>query len=238
MCGELLLLLVVAVLYAALGLKLSGKNERLIIYQNGEPMSVCNHRFAFILPFVQSVRRLYVGTHEVYLPTVKLADFPQGSLVSCKFRYRIHDPLKAAKNPDLQKATELAVQSTLMFIISSATIEQCLRESYYLEKQAIEVVNRQTRAWGVTVSMLTLSNFELHRDILCSIETILTAVNFELAALIKDPIAKNAALAESVNESAHEDPLFNRVMSAALKLQAKPQIYESFAKSNLLDTNA
>jgi regulator of protease activity HflC (stomatin/prohibitin superfamily) len=229
MSGELLLILVIAVLYVALGLKFSGKNERLIIYRNGTLVRVSEQRVTFVLPFVQSVRRLYTGAREVYLPVVKLTDFPKSSLVSCKFKYRVDHPMKAAMNSDLQKATELAVQSTLIFIISSSTFEQCLKESYYLEKQAIEVVNRQTRVWGVTVSMLTLTDFRLHREILSAIEGMLTLLNFELTSLLGS---------ESINRSTDQAPLFEHALSTAVKVHATPPIYESFAKSNLMDTNA
>jgi hypothetical protein len=137
--------------------------------------------------------------------------------------------MKAALNVDLQKSTELAIQSTLMFIISSSTFEQCLNETYYLEKQAIEVVNRQTRAWGVTVSTLTLSDFQVHREILSAIQYMLVNLNSGLTSLLGR---------ESSNKSADEDLLFEEAMGAALKLQVTPPVYEFFAKSNLSDTNA
>ena len=219
MSGELLLILVTAVLYVAFGLKFSGKNERLVIYRNGKPVAVSEKRVSFILPFVESAKRFYVGKSEVFLPTIKLSDFPQSSLVSCKFTYCIHDPLRAAMSSDLQKATELAVQSTLMYIISSSTFEQCLTETYYVEKQAIEVVNRQTRTWGVTVSLLTLTDFRLHREILGAIESMLTSFNFGLSSLLGNVLEQNVSSHERLNqlldESTDKDPLFDHVLSAA-----------------------
>jgi hypothetical protein len=223
-------------------LKFVGKNERLVIYRNGKPVAVSEKRVSFILPFVESAKGLYVGKHEVYMPTIKLTDFPKSSLVSCRFTYSIHDPLRAEMSSDLQKSTELAVQSTLMYIISSSTFAQCLKETSYMEKQAIEVVNRQTRTWGVTVSMLTLTDFRLHREILRAIESMLTSLNFELTSILGNVLEQNLASHEQVTEllieSTDKDPLFDHVLSAALKVQAVPPVYESFAKSNRLDTNA
>lgn len=209
MSGVLLFILVSILLYAALGLKRACKSERLVIYQKGKPVKVCEGRTVFVCPFKQTVKKFDVGSQTVRT-SVKLLDYPQHQLASCKFEYHVQNPMKAALHADHHKATEMAVQSSLMYILSSAPIAQCLNESHYLEKQTMEVVNRQAASWGVIISTLTLSDFALHRHILGAIADLTTSVKLATTSSIMTAIAKQLIYGKNKSPATNVQPLYER----------------------------
>ena len=163
MSAELLWILAVAIVSTSLSIKRVGKNERVVILQNGKPVRLAGPGLVMQWPFFQSGKRFDVRPRSLSLPDVKLPDIALSSIVSGTYEFQITDPLKAVTNANLSISVEQVLRSTIMTVVSNATINQCFSEKSVVERQLLERVNRQTLAWGVQVTAISISEFRLHR---------------------------------------------------------------------------
>jgi regulator of protease activity HflC (stomatin/prohibitin superfamily) len=191
MGSESFWLLIIAAIYALLAIKMVGKNERLIIFQRGKPMRAGGPGLVLIWPGLQSCKRVDMRPRSLPLPEIKLPAVAQSSIVSGRFELHIVDPLKAAETGDVKKATEQAIQSAVLSVVSNASIKDCLTESSILEHQVLELVNVRTKVWGVKVSALSFSEFRLHRQMVRQLAGLVGAPTTQVARLIEKVAERN-----------------------------------------------
>jgi hypothetical protein len=194
MISPYLLLMAMAILYVLIAIKRVAQDERLVIFKQGKPVSIAGPGLVIDWPFVQNGKILDLRSHSYSLPQVKFVGDERSSLVAGEFAFHIFDPLKAASVPNLRTKTEQALQSTLSSILANATIQECLIESFVLENQVAELVNKETKTWGVTVTALTFTQFPIHRKLTSQLAGMLDRLVVELAVTIENVAEKQETI--------------------------------------------
>lgn len=152
----------VTFLYAFIGLKHIEKDERIVLFWAGKPRSVVGPGFVFVWPLILSSKKLDLRPHSLSLPEVRSGANEEASVVSGQFTCRIIDPLKAATVVNIRDNVKQVLTSTLQEALTNATLQQCLLESYWLERPAMELVNERMKPLGIRVTALTFTGFPAH----------------------------------------------------------------------------
>jgi len=186
MSFELLAILALAIMFCAPAIKRVGTKQRLAIFRMGKLERIAGPGLVVVLPLIQTCKAIDIRDRSMSLPDVKLPGLKQSSIVSGKFQFQVDDPLKAATNADIDDATKKELQSTLLHVLSTATIRDCFVERHAVENRTKDLVNRQARAWGVKVTDISINDFPIHRKVIGQLMTLMSGpVPAELSLMIE-----------------------------------------------------
>jgi len=205
MIAEIFGLIALASVCAATLIKSVNKNERLVISENGKAVRVSGPGIVIVWTGLQSSQKVDVRTQSLPLPDVKL-DAKQSSVVSGKFEFKVIDPLKAVSTMNARNAATQIVQSVLVAVIQKATMEECLRHKFVLEREIMDLANEQTKKVGVKISAISLNDFKRHRRLMSELAGILgvlaSDITVQLAGLSSAQVADSTSTIEAC------DPLY------------------------------
>ncbi|MCC7528410.1 MAG: SPFH domain-containing protein [Candidatus Melainabacteria bacterium] len=185
--GFLLFLLVVYYgILVCMAIRRVDENKCLVTFHLGKVLRVSGPGFAFVWPIIQTCKIIDKSTQSRPLPEVKVTGCSECSAVSGTFEFQIFDPLKCLAIANLENAIEQTVHTTLLSVMSKATIGQCLTARSILESTARDLINEKTREWGVEVSQLTFSKFPLPLQVVKALSAILSQQILSLPLLIEE----------------------------------------------------
>ena len=168
---DIYLVLSVAALFLLLSLKIIFEYQRAVVFQLGRFYKVKGPGLIIVVPILQSMKRLDLRTivHEV--PPQDVISHDNVSVkVDAVLYFRIVDPEKAfIQVADFFGATSKLAQTTLRAVLGKHDLDEMLSERPKINADIQTIIDSQTEAWGIKVSVVEIRNIELSEDMVRAI---------------------------------------------------------------------
>ncbi len=169
--SPLFLVLVVLVLFLASSLKIIYEYQRAVVFQLGRFQKVKGPGLILVIPVLQRMARMDLRTvvHEV--PSQDVISRDNVSVkVDAVLYFRIIDSEKAfIQVADFFSATSKLAQTTLRAVLGKHDLDEMLSERGKINTDIKEILDAQTEAWGIKVSVVEIRNIELTEDMVRAI---------------------------------------------------------------------
>ena len=157
------LLAIVVVLLLGSSLRIIYEYQRAVVFQLGRFYQVKGPGLILIIPVFQSMERMDLRTlvHEV--PSQDVISRDNVSVkVDAVLYFRIVDPEKAfVQVADFYSATSKLAQTTLRSVLGKHELDEMLSERNKINTDIQTILDAQTAAWGIKVSVVEIRNIEL-----------------------------------------------------------------------------
>ncbi|CDW92924.1 MULTISPECIES: slipin family protein [unclassified Thiomonas] len=169
--SPLFLLLAVLALFLASSLKIIYEYQRAVVFQLGRFQRVKGPGLILVIPVLQRMARMDLRTvvHEV--PSQDVISRDNVSVkVDAVLYFRIVDPEKAfIQVEDFFSATSKLAQTTLRAVLGKHDLDEMLSERSKINADIQAILDAQTEAWGIKVSVVEIRNIELTEDMVRAI---------------------------------------------------------------------
>lgn len=163
--------LLAIVLVAASSLKIVYEYQRAVVFQLGRFLKVKGPGLIVIIPGLQRMARLDLRTvvHEV--PSQDVISRDNVSVkVDAVLYFHIVDPEKAfIQVADFFSATSKLAQTTLRAVLGRHDLDEMLSERSRINNDIQAILDAQTEAWGIKVTVVEIRNIELTEDMVRAI---------------------------------------------------------------------
>lgn len=169
--SPIFLALVVIGLFLASSLKIIYEYQRAVVFQLGRFLKVKGPGLIIVIPLLQRMARMDLRTvvHEV--PSQDVISRDNVSVkVDAVLYFRIVDPEKAfIQVADFFSATSKLAQTTLRAVLGKHDLDEMLSERSKINADIQAILEAQTEAWGIKVSVVEIRNIELTEDMVRAI---------------------------------------------------------------------
>ncbi len=166
--GGVLIILIVLVVSSV---RIMREYERGVVFQLGRFWKVKGPGLVIIIPGVQQMVRIDLRTvvHEV--PPQDVISRDNVSIkVDAVLYFRVVDPEKAfIQVEDFFSATSKLAQTTLRSVLGKHDLDEMLSERDKINADIQAILDSQTEAWGIKVSVVEIRNIELTEDMIRAI---------------------------------------------------------------------
>ncbi|EKD23126.1 MAG: hypothetical protein ACD_83C00042G0001 [uncultured bacterium] len=159
-----LLPLVIILFFLALAaLKQVNEYERGVVYTMGKFTGVIDPGWRLIWPIFQSFQKVDIRTKAVDVPK---QDTITKDNVSCGMNaviyYKIVDPARSINQVEnVFWAVSQLAQTTMRRIAGEVTLDELLSQREKIATQIMQIIDKTTEAWGVSVEAVELKDIEL-----------------------------------------------------------------------------
>ncbi len=171
MLSPIFLALLVVGLFLATSLKIIYEYQRAVVFPLGRFLKVKGPGLIFVVPVFQRMARMDLRTvvHEV--PSQDVISRDNVSVkVDAVLYFRIVDPEKAfIQVEDYFSATSKLAQTTLRAVLGKHDLDEMLSERGKINADIQTILDAQTEAWGIKVSVVEIRNIELTEDMVRAI---------------------------------------------------------------------
>jgi regulator of protease activity HflC (stomatin/prohibitin superfamily) len=168
--GFILPLLVILgiVLYS---IRILREYERAVVFMLGRLWKVKGPGLVIIIPFVQQMVRMDLRTRVLNVPPQDVISRDNVSVrVNAIIYFRIIDPEKAVIQVErFEEATSQLAQTTLRSVLGQHDLDQMLAEREKLNTDIRRILDEQTDAWGIKVSIVELKQVDLNETMVRAI---------------------------------------------------------------------
>lgn len=162
---------VILIALAVSSLRVLREYERGVVFQLGRFWKVKGPGLVIIFPGVQQMVRIDLRTkvHEVSPQDVISRD-NVSIKVDAVLYFRVVDPEKAfIQVEDFFSATSKLAQTTLRSVLGKHDLDEMLSERDKINTDIQAILDAQTEAWGIKVSVVEIRNIELTEDMIRAI---------------------------------------------------------------------
>ena len=158
------LVLVVLFLYSTI--KILREYDRGVVFQLGRFWKVKGPGLIILIPGIQKMVRVSLRLVAMDVPTQDVITRDNVSVkVNAVVYFRVVDPERAIIHvEDYLFATSQLAQTTLRSVLGAAELDQLLSEREEINHRLQEILDRQTDAWGVKVSMVEVKHVDLPQE--------------------------------------------------------------------------
>ena len=151
-----IVLVVLAVLFSSL--RIMREYERAVVFLLGRFWKVKGPGLIIVVPIIQSAVRVELRTVVMDVPTQDVISRDNVSVkVNAVVYFRVIDPQKAViQVEDYFAATSQLAQTTLRSVLGKHELDEMLSERDKLNADIQKILDAQTDAWGIKVSLLVL----------------------------------------------------------------------------------
>lgn len=168
--GSVLPLLIILgiVLYS---IRILREYERAVVFMLGRLWKVKGPGLVIILPFVQQMVRIDLRTRVLNVPPQDVISHDNVSVrVNAIIYFRIIDPEKAIIQVErFEEATSQLAQTTLRSVLGQHDLDQMLAEREKLNTEIRRILDEQTDAWGIKVSIVELKQVDINETMVRAI---------------------------------------------------------------------
>jgi regulator of protease activity HflC (stomatin/prohibitin superfamily) len=168
--GFILPLLVILgiVLYS---IRILREYERAVVFMLGRLWKVKGPGLVIIIPFIQQMVRIDLRTRVLDVPPQDVISHDNVSVrVNAIIYFRIVDPEKAVIQVErFQEATSQLAQTTLRSVLGQHDLDQMLAEREKLNAEIRRILDEQTDAWGIKVSIVELKQVDINETMVRAI---------------------------------------------------------------------
>jgi regulator of protease activity HflC (stomatin/prohibitin superfamily) len=159
----LIVLAVLALLGLALSVRIVKQYERGVLFRLGRVIGVREPGLTFIVPLIDILRR--VSLRIVTMPIQSQGIITRDNVsvgVSAVAYYQVVDATKSVVAiENVQAAIGQIAQTTLRKVVGQHTLDETLAETDTINKSIREILDVQTEAWGVVVTLVELKDIQL-----------------------------------------------------------------------------
>ena len=163
MFSQIYWVLLVLLLFLVASLKVIFEYQRAVVFLLGRFQKVKGPGLIIVVPILQRMKRLDLRTvvHEVPPQDVISRDNVSVK-VDAVIYFRIVDPEKAfIQVEDFFEATSKLAQTTLRAVLGKHDLDEMLSERGKINADIQAILDAQTEAWGIKVSVVEIRNIEL-----------------------------------------------------------------------------
>jgi regulator of protease activity HflC (stomatin/prohibitin superfamily) len=167
----LLLPIIVIVLILAYAFRILREYERGVVFMLGRLWKVKGPGLVLVIPFVQQMVRVDLRTRVLDVPPQDVISKDNVSVrVNAVVYFRIVDPEKAIVQVEhFNEATSQLAQTTLRSVLGQHDLDQMLAERERLNSEIRRILDEQTDAWGIKVSIVELKHVDINETMVRAI---------------------------------------------------------------------
>jgi regulator of protease activity HflC (stomatin/prohibitin superfamily) len=145
--------------------------ERAVVFLLGRLWKVKGPGLVIIIPVVQQMVRVDLRTRVFDVPPQDVISRDNVSVrVNAVVYYRVLDPEKAIIQVEhFDEATSQLAQTTLRSVLGQHDLDQMLAEREKLNDDIRRILDEQTDAWGIKVSIVELKHVDLNESMVRAI---------------------------------------------------------------------
>ena len=154
-------LFVLALFYSAI--RILKEYERGVVFRLGRFSSVKGPGLILLVPFIDKLVKVSLRTVVMDVPPQDVITKDNVSIkVNAVIYFRVLDPEKAIiEVEDFLFATSQLSQTTLRSIMGESELDEILSEREKINAQLQEVIDKQSDAWGIKVSLVEVKHIDL-----------------------------------------------------------------------------
>jgi regulator of protease activity HflC (stomatin/prohibitin superfamily) len=163
------IVLVLAVLFYSF--RILREYERGVVFMLGRLWRVKGPGLILVLPFIQQMVRVDLRTRLLDVPPQDVISRDNVTVrVNAVVYYRVIDAEKAIIQVEhFDQATSQLAQTTLRSVLGQHDLDQMLAEREKLNSDIREILDQQTDAWGIKVSIVELKQIDLNETMVRAI---------------------------------------------------------------------
>jgi regulator of protease activity HflC (stomatin/prohibitin superfamily) len=159
----LVLLALLALLGLALSVRIVKQYEKGVLFRLGRVIGVREPGLTFIMPIIEVLRR--VSLRIVTMPIQSQGIITRDNVsidVSAVAYYRVVDATRSVVAiENIAAAINQIAQTTLRKVVGQHTLDQTLAETDTINQAIRQILDVQTEAWGVVVTLVELKDIQL-----------------------------------------------------------------------------
>ena len=163
--------LLVVLLFLVASLKIIYEYQRAVVFQLGRFLKVKGPGLIIVIPILQRMVRLDLRTQVHEVPPQDVISRDNVSVkVDAVLYFRIVDPERAfIQVEDYFSATSKLAQTTLRAVLGKHDLDEMLSERGKINADIQSILDAQTEAWGIKVSVVEIRNIELTAEMVRAI---------------------------------------------------------------------
>lgn len=140
--------------------------ERGVVFRLGRIASTKNAGLQFIIPFIDKLLKVDLRTLTLDVPAQEVITKDNVTIrVNAVTYFNVMDPVAAViKVQNHYVATSLFAQTTLRNVIGQHELDEILAEREKISQRLQKIIDEQTDAWGVKVSVVEIKDIELPEE--------------------------------------------------------------------------
>ena len=161
-----IVILVIVFLIIMSGLKILYEYERGVIFRLGRIVGVRGPGFIIVIPFLERMVRVSLRLVTMDVPPQDVITKDNVSVkVNAVVYFRVVEPNRAILQVEnYLYATSQLAQTTLRSILGQVELDELLSEREKLNVKLQEVLDKQTDAWGIKVTMVEVKYVDLPQE--------------------------------------------------------------------------
>jgi len=167
----LLIPIIVVVVILFYAFRILREYERAVVFMLGRLWKVKGPGLVIIVPIIQQMVRVDLRTRVLDVPPQDVISRDNVSVrVSAVVYFRVIDPEKAVIQVEhFGEATSQLAQTTLRSVLGQHDLDQMLGEREKLNADIRRILDEQTEAWGIKVSIVELKQVDLNETMVRAI---------------------------------------------------------------------
>lgn len=164
MSAFLIVILVVAIIIIANGVRIINQYERGVVFRLGKVQSdIKQPGLRLIIPIIDQMRKVPLRTVTLPIETQKIITRDNVSIdVAAVAYYQVVDPIKSiVEIENVVSATYQIAQTTVRNVVGQTTLDHVLSETPALNEKVKAILDQATEKWGIYVSNVELKDIQL-----------------------------------------------------------------------------
>ena len=151
--------------------KVMREYERAVVFTFGRFTSVKGPGLIIIIPLVQQIERVQLRTIVMDVPSQDVISHDNVSVkVNAVVYFRVIDPERAIiQVENYYAATSQLAQTTLRSVLGQHELDEMLSEREKLNQDIQKILDKQTDAWGIKVSIVEIKHVDIDESMIRAI---------------------------------------------------------------------
>jgi len=153
-------------LFILSGIRILNEYERGVVFRLGRIVGLKGPGFKWIIPMVDKMTKMSLRLITMDVPPQDVITRDNVSVkVNAVVYFRVVDPIKAViQVENFLYATSQLAQTTLRSVLGQVELDELLSEREKLNLKLQDVLDKQTDAWGIKVTLVELKYVDLPED--------------------------------------------------------------------------
>lgn len=164
--SSILFIIIAGIIILSQAIKILKEYERGVIFRLGRFSGVKGPGLILLIPIIDKMEKLSLRTVALDVPPQDIITKDNVTIkVNAVVYFRVMDPQKAIiEVEDYFYATSQLCQTTLRSILGESELDEVLANREKINAHLQEVIDKQTDAWGIKVSLVELKHIDLPQE--------------------------------------------------------------------------
>jgi len=166
MFSPVIIFIGIIALFILSGIKILNEYERGVVFRLGRIVDLKGPGFKWIIPMVDKMTKISLRLITMDVPPQDVITRDNVSVkVNAVVYFRVVEPIKAViQVENFLYATSQLAQTTLRSVLGQVELDELLAEREKLNLKLQDVLDKQTDAWGIKVTLVELKYVDLPED--------------------------------------------------------------------------